>query len=200
MMYIVSDNAYFSLGFYESLEGSKEGIECLTFPFEVNLAKKFKNDDFILLVVEELYLLDRFTFLLPKNIVIVIFIGIPSFHFFENLMPYRQSDESISLIDTSSIPSILKRIFSNNQSRYNYYSLTDRERIIMNFLARGVSVRRVSSIMNINMDIISACKNSSLRKLGLKGMNARALFIYKIIAMTKKIAVCVYEPIENIKF
>ncbi|MFZ4831791.1 hypothetical protein [Rouxiella sp. Mn2063] len=199
MMYIVSDNAYFSRGFYESLEGSKEGIECLTFPFEVNLAKKFRNDDFILLFVEELCLLDRFTFLLPKNIVTVIFIGIPSFHFFEKLMPYRQSDESISLIDTSSIPSILKRIFSNNQSRYNYYSLTDRERIIMDFLARGVSVRRVSSIMNIDVDIISACKNSSLRKLGLKGMNARALFIYKIIAMTKKVAVCIYEPIEKIK-
>jgi len=198
-MYIISENTYFSRGLYELLKNSKEQIENIPFSFEVSSAREFMHGDVILLVMEDLYLLDKIIPSLPSYVVVIIFIGKPRFYFFEKKLNLRKDNELLTCMSPESILSALQLIIVNNKTRHDFNSLTTRERIIMNGLVNGVPVWQIASRLGLDVKTISTYKMSSLRKLGLLGMNARALYIYKIISMTKKFAVCVYESMTNLK-
>lgn len=98
---------------------------------------------------------------------------------------------------STSILFFLQKIIMDNKSRCDFHTLTDRERIIMNSLSSGMPVHRISSMLNIDVKTISTYKINALKKLGLTGLNARALFIYKIIALTNKFSACIYDSGKN---
>lgn len=66
----------------------------------------------------------------------------------------------------------------NSKKNQSSYNLTLREVEIMNELLKGKSNHKISKELQISEKTVSGHKLSALKKLGLSGLNSRALVIY----------------------
>lgn len=173
MIYIFSDDSYFSLGAHSLLRGNGYPTKII----DIAMLSKvtFESNDSVLLSVDDVHLIDKIYLLASSsgtNIVNMVRGDVISQYCDDAPMPSFLSKKS----KLSELVSFLESV--NNKKNKITYNLTIREIEIMNELLKGKSNHKVSKELQISEKTVSGHKLSALKKLGLSGLNSRALVIY----------------------
>ncbi|WP_281077392.1 helix-turn-helix domain-containing protein [Klebsiella quasivariicola] len=183
MVYIISDDVYFSLGLTCLLHGA--GFETYTIdkPSTAEYTDWFCSDDIVLVdaqsVVNYKPLIDFARLKLTR----VVFMYSLELKMMNNPLFFSTKIR----IDTFLNNILIIQSLDNYRVTPNYIfsSLTVREKFVMRLASSIWNINRIAKILNISDRTVYAYRNSALKKIGLKKLNAVAMLIYKQVFLSE---------------
>lgn len=174
MMNIISDDSYFALGAEALLTQSGFQVAILNsqLPLSIKCATGFQQDDVILLSSDNRNLtIDTLLYAMAADIRVIKSVAgnIPSDKWIDGVLPKKTAIHEF--------PRIMKYILRRKVEDW-VQDLTLREIEVMGKLLKGKSNHAVSKEMLISEKTVSSHKLNALKKLGLTGLNSRAILIY----------------------
>ncbi|WP_025123490.1 MULTISPECIES: helix-turn-helix transcriptional regulator [unclassified Serratia (in: enterobacteria)] len=174
MINIVSDDSYFALGAQALLtqSGFQVAIMDSQLPLSLKRPAGFQHDDVILLSSDNRNLtIDTLLYAVAADMRVIQSVAgnISSDKWIDGVLPKKTAIHEL--------PRIMKYILRRKVKDW-LIELTLREMEVMDKLLKGKSNHAVSKEMQISEKTVSSHKLSALKKLGLSGLNSRAIVIY----------------------
>lgn len=171
---IVSDDCYFALGAEALLtqSGFQVAIIDSQLRFSLNRPAGFQQDDVILLSSDNRNLTkDTLLYAVAADVRVIQSVAgnISSDKWIDGILSKKTAAHEF--------PHIMKYILQRKVEEW-LIELTLRETEVMDKLLKGKSNHAVSKEMQISEKTVSSHKLSALKKLGLSGLNSRAIVIY----------------------
>lgn len=185
MLYVMSDDHYFSLGVRSVFAGAGYAVGFIPLPGKETLSRirELDDTDILLLAVENMMVLRLLLCQLSaKKTRIALFLK--TVHGCEQ---YTSRNGVIRRqITTSSLISEVEKSVRYNRVRKVVNYLTFLQRFVLEGLARGGSLSRIASALHITEKRVYGHKTEGLARLGLTGrMNCRNLLIYSCLAQLR---------------
>lgn len=180
MIYIMSDECFFSLGVKAIFNSAGEDIAILPFA-TTGWCQQFANlgnDDILLLAVESTDLAGRIlNFLSGKEIRICLFVKITCGY------EYFTGHHGIvsRCIPPSMVIFAVRRAVSKNALRHITEKLTPSERLVMDNLSNGMSVAKIAQFLNVKEKQVYNHKKQAINRMGISMLKNKAVSIYSCL-------------------
>jgi len=180
MIYIMSDEGFFSLGVRSVFKSAGDEISIL--PYSLNTWQRqldiLDNDDILLLAVEFMDLAGQiFQYLSRREIRICLFInnseGYEYFTGHHGIVSRR--------IPASMMIDAVRRAVKKNALNHITEKLTPSERLVMDNLSNGVSVSEIAQYLNVTEKKVYHHKKQAINRMGINKLKNKALLIYSCI-------------------
>lgn len=180
MIYIMSDDDFFSLGVWSVFNNSGEYISILPFSLD-SWQRQFdmlNNNDILLLAVEFMDLTGQmYQYLSMKDIRVCLFIN--NAHGYEYFTGHH-GIVSRRIPASMIIEAVCRAVKKNALSRITD-KLTPSERLVMDYLSNGVSVSRIAEFLNVTEKTVYNHKKQAIHRMGINKLRNKAILIYGCI-------------------
>ncbi|HGM5491311.1 TPA: response regulator transcription factor [Serratia fonticola] len=180
MIYIISDDNYFSLGAEEIFLSAREKVTTINANSHKDKLRtlSFTSSDVLILSVENAEIITLMLAIARFSSSKVLFVvDNTSERTMININSWSQG-----VLSKKTPTHLFARVVDIDMSYLKAVPLlTLRETCVMNYLAQGKTPYKISKELNISIKTVCAHKISALRKLGLNHLNARSVLIYERI-------------------